>query len=121
MGMSHPLKCLEILLVFGFAYGIGISGAANMRTVELVYDTEAAKMPDDVQKYASISGCYFDCTSGTCILQEEINDNFCLMLAAVLKTKDGNFREGHFDPKVGTNLYQIMIDDFLEHRREHYY
>ena len=102
MGRQHSLKGLALLLVFACA--IGIAEGANMRIAELVYDTAAATLPDDVPRYTSISGCYFHCTNGACILQEETNDNFCLMIAAVLKTKDGTFREGHFDPKVGKSF-----------------
>ena len=105
MGRQHLLKGLELLFGFGLVCAIGIAEGANMRKAELVYDTEAATLPDDVPRYMSISGCYFNCTNGACILQEETNDNFCLMIAAVLETKDGNFREGNFYPKVGKSLY----------------
>ena len=99
MFVPHKYKGEEILVLLGIA--IGVASAAKVRTAELVYDTEAATMPDSVERYTSISGCYFKCINVKCVLQEQTTDNFCLMVAAVLATKDGNFREGHFDTKVG--------------------
>ena len=93
---------LRFLLLLGITSGL--VAAANVKTAELVYDTEAASMPDSVERYTSISGCYFKCNNRKCVPQEQTTDNFCLMIAAVLTTKDGNFREGHFDPEVSLTL-----------------
>ena len=99
MHMLH--KCIEMKILLILGVTIIVASAATVKMAELVYDTEAASMPDSVERYTSISGCLFKCISAKCVLQEQTTDNFCLMVAAVLATKDGNFREGHFDPEVG--------------------
>ena len=101
--MSSILKHIrhKTIAIIWLMHILHFSMAAEMKSVQLVYDPEAARQPSSVTRYVSISGCYFICNA-KCILQEETTDNFCMMLAAVLQNKDGNFREGHFDTEVST-------------------
>ena len=80
---------------------LALTEGVAQRSMELVYDTEAAKLSDSVPKYISMSGCYFLCKGASCSLLENETDNLCMLVKHYLEKKGGNLREGHFDDKVG--------------------
>ena len=92
---------MAALKFLGIVFSIALVRGGNMRSVELVYDAEAAQLANGVRKFISISGCFFECLNGQCSISEGETDNFCMLIAVVLTKKQGNLRQGHFDSKVG--------------------
>ena len=99
---------MAVLRILSILFSVALVKGGKVRSVELVYDTEAAQLVAGVTKFISISGCFFECLNGQCSISEGETDNFCMLIAVVLTKKQGNLRQGHFDSKVCLIICELL-------------
>ena len=100
---------MAFVLYILIAFVLSINKAAQFQSSELIYDSETSGLANGVKKFISISGCFFECVDADCIVLEGEGENFCLIIATLLESKQGNLREGHFNEKVSKSTEHQLV------------